>query len=309
MRIRLLSSLIILLSLSIILYSSVFVISKGCSTIFDSVETARILSLEEAKKNAIEKAKGVWMRSFTEVADGVLSEYRLEKEVEGKVKKYRIVREWNEDGMYCTEIGAFVGSGEPYYEITVLSSDTNFLPLFKRMLEMNGFRIFEEPSQFFNTVLLKCFEISKGEITVYDEKLKHAEFEIELSLILPDGSIENLNYRANGNGFDENQAIEDAFEKIGERISKDIKSSFHHSGKIFLISFLSEGDEVRLENLLSVNPNVLKFEKFKRKLGTLYRINIVGDPTAVFLRMGMEFGDEVSVIQRGGVYELSYSER
>ncbi len=297
----------ILLLIPNLIFPSIFVISKGCSIMKDSTETARILALEEAKKIAVEKAIGISIKSTTKVMDNLLMDYRIEEEVEGRIEKYVVINEWKEEGMLCVEIGAFVEEGDSKYEIGIVSSETRFLPFFREALENNGFLVFEKPVEFFNSLVFNCKVLFDGDVELYGEKLKHVELGIDLSLNLPDGSVRRLDYRIVGNGFDENQAFKDAFERSGWRISKDLKSAFDSSRMIFMVLFLSNEDELLFEKVISEAPNVLNFEKLERGLGDLYRIKLLGDPVSLLLRIGREFGDRVSVIRRGGIYELRYS--
>ncbi len=65
-------------------------------------------SLVDAQKNAVEKAVGVFVSGRTMVEKAVAIENNILARTDGYVKKYDIVKEWQDGGLYYTRIRALV---------------------------------------------------------------------------------------------------------------------------------------------------------------------------------------------------------
>lgn len=73
----------------------------------DIIQTKRA-SLLDAQRNAVEKVVGVFVSARTMVEKAVAIESNILGNTQGYVKKYEILKEGNEDGLYKTKIRALV---------------------------------------------------------------------------------------------------------------------------------------------------------------------------------------------------------
>lgn len=65
-------------------------------------------SLAEAQKKAVEKVVGVYISAKTRVAESVTVDQNILANVDGYIRKYEVLKEWQEEGFYKTRIRALV---------------------------------------------------------------------------------------------------------------------------------------------------------------------------------------------------------
>jgi len=290
------------------LFGARFVIVKGTANIIDGKTTlARHLAIENAKILALENARGTTLSYKTLSENSAIVFSKIKSQINGKILKYSILKEWVDDNNYWVEIGALVSEKDetPQFSIIVESKNEVLKTLALEILKEEGFITLEEPTEFFPKLTLDSTTTERSQHDFYGKRFFHVDILLSVQLENIDGSVYSFGESESSSDLSYSLAWQKSIENALKDVVKDIKQTLDNPRKLYLK--IKNTSEESLQSVLKIfdelSPSI-RFEHFAKGKDFFFVLEITEDPLIFLSRIVKSFERKIDLTWKNGIYEI-----
>lgn len=296
-----------------VLFGARFIVVKGAAHIDNNrIDFARHLAIENAKILALENVRGVTIDQKAMSNDSLLIYSKNKSELNGRILKYSILREWIDSNNYWVEIGALVSEKNEKTDllITISSSDTVLENCAIAMFQKEGFSVLEKPRDFFPMLTLNSTVTEKKSYEFYGKKASYTRVLVTAKLRDIDGSVYEFSEFGDSSDLFLGKSLEHSLTQAVINLASKIRNILDAPKKLYLEIKSVNEDTDELQKILDFLNDIslaAKVEYFGNEGNLLCVIEVTEDPLIFLSRIVKYYRGKINLTWKNGVYEMVIS--